>query len=209
MNAAKLFLCGALLLAFLPLTLPLVAEEKPETVEMDKPVPFDFKLKTPDGKTEYTLSQFKGKILVIEFYATQCPYSLAQDKVIRKVCADYTKKGVAFLGINSNKQETLEEMVRHQKEKNLGRTRDAGLGGCFPVVKDWKNVVADKFEATNTPHVFVVDAKGVLRYEGAIEPQSGEKTPYLGNALDDLLAGKEVRLKNTRQWGCTIKRVPK
>lgn len=197
MKTARLFLTVALLLAFLPSALAIIAEEKPKTIEMDKPIPFDFKLKTPDGKTEYTLSQFKGKILVIEFYATQCPYSLAQDKVIRPIGAEYTKKGVAFLGINSNKQETVEEMTRHQKR----------LG--FPVVKDWNNVVADLFKATNTPHVFVVDAKGVLRYEGAIEPQRGEKTPYLRNALDDLLAGKEVRLKETRQWGCTIKRVPK
>jgi len=195
MKTARLFLCWALLLAFLPLALPVIAGEKPKPIEMDKPVPFDFKLKTPDGKTEYTLSQFKGKILMIEFYATQCPYSLAQDKVIHKIHADYSKKGVAFLGIDSNKQETVEEMTRHQKK----------LG--FPVVKDWNNVVADLFKATNTPHVFVIDAKGVLRYEGAIEPQRGEKTPYLRNALDDLLAGKDVRLKETRQWGCTIKRV--
>jgi peroxiredoxin len=196
MKTARVFLGWVLLVAFLPSALAVMAEEKPETIEMDKPVPFDFKLKTADGKEEYTLSQFKGKTLVIEFYATQCPYSLSQDPVIAKICADYGKKGVAFLGINSNKQETVEEMTRHQKR----------LG--FPVVKDWNNVVADLFKATNTPHIFVIDAKGVLRYRGAIEPQRGEKTPYLRNALDDLLAGKEVRLKETRQWGCTIKRVP-
>jgi len=199
MKAAKLVLCWALLLAFLPTALPTIAEEKPRTIEMDKPVPFDFKLKTADGKTEYTLSQFKGKILVIEFIATRCPYSLQQDSVIRKVCADYSKKGVAFLGINSNKQEPAAEVAKHQNDKKLG----------FPVLKDWNNVVADQFEATHTPHIFVIDAKGVLCYEGAIEPQRGEKTPYLSNALDDLLAGKEVGVKNTRQWGCTIKRVPK
>ena len=199
MKAAKLFLCSALLLAFLPLALPVIAEEKPKTIEMDKLVPFDFKLKTADGKTEYTLSQFKGKILVIEYIATRCPYSLQQDPVIRKVCADYSKKGVAFLGINSNKQEPAPEVAKHQKDAKLG----------FPVLKDWNNVVADLFKATHTPHIFVIDAKGVLRYEGSIEPQRGTKTPHLRNALDDLLAGKEVRLKETRQWGCTIKFVRK
>jgi peroxiredoxin len=199
MRVVGLFICIASVLAFLPLLMPVGAEEGVKGIEMDKPVPFDFKLKTPDGKEEYTLSQFKGKILVIEFIATQCPYSLQQDAVIRQVCADYKGKGVAFLGINSNKQESAEEVAAHQKGKKLG----------FPVVKDWNNVVADLFNATHTPHIFVIDAKGVLRYEGAIEPQRGEKTPYLRNALDDLLAGKEVRLKNTEQWGCTIKRVPK
>jgi peroxiredoxin len=184
---------------FIPAVHAIVAEEDtPKTVEMDKPVP-DFKLKTADGKEEYSLSQFKGKIVVIEFIATQCPYSLQQDSVIRAICADYKEKGVVFLGINSNQQETADEVVKHQQDKKLG----------FPVVKDWKNVVADVFKATHTPHIFVVDAKGILRYEGAIEPQRGEKTPYLRNALDDLLAGKEVRLKETQQWGCTIKRVPK
>lgn len=198
MKTARLFLSVALLLAFLPLALAMV-EEKPKTIEMDKAVPFDFKLKTADGKTEYTLSQFKGKILVIEFIATQCPYSLQQDPVIRKVCADYSKKGVAFLGINSNKQESAPEVARHQKDTKLG----------FPVLKDWDNKVADLFKATHTPHIYVIDAKGVLRYTGSIEPQRGEKTPYLRNALDDLLAGKEVRRNKTRQWGCTIKRVRK
>jgi peroxiredoxin len=195
MNAAKMFVCWALLLAVLPLALSLGAAEEEKKIEMDKPVPFDFKLKTPDGKAEYTLSQFKGKILVVEFYATQCPYSLGEDKVINPIYTDYSKKGVAFLGINSNKQETVEEMVTHQKR----------LG--FPVVKDWKNVVADLFNAQNTPHMFVIDGKGVLRYRGAIEPRRGEKTPYLRNALDDLLGGKDVREKETQQWGCTIKRV--
>jgi thiol-disulfide isomerase/thioredoxin len=198
MKPLRVVFCLAVLLGLLPSALAIVAEEKPKTIEMDKPVPFDFKLKTGDGETEYTLSQFKGKILVIEFMATRCPYSLGQDPVIRKICEDYSKKGVAFLGINSNRQEPAEEVASHQKEKKLG----------FPVVKDWNNVVADLFKGTNTPHIFVIDAKGLLRYEGAIEPRKGEKTPYLRNALDDLLAGKEVRLKKTQQWGCTIKRVP-
>jgi len=198
MKTVKLLFCLALLFGLLP-AFPILEEEKPKTIEMDKPIPFDFKLKTPDGKEEYTLSQFRGKILVIEFIATQCPYSLQQDAVIRQICADYKEKGVAFLGINSNRQEPAEEVLQHQKDKKLG----------FPVVKDWNNVVADKFKATHTPHIFVIDAKGLLRYEGAIEPQSGEKIPHLRNALDDLLAGKEVRLNKTQQWGCTIKRVPK
>ncbi len=197
MKTATFFLTLICLLSLLPSGFSILVEEKPKTVEMDKPVPFDFKLKTADGKEEYTLSQFKGKILVIEFIATQCPYSLQQDAVIRQICTDYKEKGVAFLGINSNKQESAEEVVNHQKVKKLG----------FPVVKDWNNVVADLFKANHTPHIFLIDAKGVLRYEGAIEPQSGDKVPYLRNALDDLLVGKEVRLKKTQQWGCTIKRV--
>lgn len=196
--AAFLFTAVILLLFFSPGS-PVAAEQETlKTVEMDKPVP-DFKLKTADGKEEYSLSQFKGKIVVIEFLATRCPYSLQQDSVIRPICADYKQKGVVFLGINSNQQEPAAEVAKHQQDKKLG----------FPVLKDWNNVVADVFKATHTPHVFVVDAKGILRYEGAIEPQRGEKTPYLRNALDDLLAGKEVRLKETQQWGCTIKRVPK
>jgi peroxiredoxin len=198
MSTAKWFLCMVLFLAFVGLVVPVIGEEKPKTVEMDKPVP-DFKLKTADGKTEYSLSQFKGKIVVIEFIATTCPYSLAEDKVIRQICADYGKKGVVFLGINSNRQEPAEEVAKHQQKAKLG----------FPVLKDWNNVVADVFKASHTPHIFVIDGKGILRYEGAIEPQSGEKTPYLRNALDDLLAGREVKVKNTEQWGCTIKRVPR
>lgn len=199
MRTAALFLASVVLFVFFSVGPPVAAEgETAKTAAMDKPVP-DFKLKTADGKEEYALSQFKNKIVVIEFIATRCPYSLQQDSVIRPICADYKQKGVVFLGINSNQQEPAAEVAKHQQDAKLG----------FPVLKDWNNVVADVFKATHTPHVFVVDAKGILRYEGAIEPQRGEKTPYLRNALDDLLAGKEVRLKETQQWGCTIKRVPR
>ncbi len=199
MKAMGAFLGFALLLAFLPSALAVVTGGGDKSIEIDKPVPFDFTLKTADGRQSYTLSKLKGSILVIEFIATRCPYSLREDPVIRQICQDYSKKGVRFLGINSNRQEPAEEVARHQREAKLG----------FPVLKDWNNVVADKFKATHTPHIFVIDAKGVLRYEGAIEPQRGEKTPFLRNALNDLLAGREVKIKETPAWGCTIKRVPR
>jgi peroxiredoxin len=200
MKTATFLLTLFILFLFLPAALPIIVEEeRPKIVEMDKLVP-DFKLKTADGKEEYTLSQFKDKIVVIEFIATRCPYSRQQDAVIRQICADYKGKGVVFLGINSNQQEPAAEVAKHQQDAKLG----------FPVLKDWNNVVADVFKATHTPHIFVVDAKGILRYQGAIEPQEAEeRTSFLRNTLDDLLAGKEVRLKKTQQWGCTIKRVPK
>jgi peroxiredoxin len=164
-----------------------------------KPAP-DFTLTSPQGKT-VTLSKGNGsKATVLMFISTQCPVSNEYNTRMAKVAQDYASKGIRFLGINSNKGESPEEVAKHAREQKFG----------FPVLIDVGNVVADQYNAKVTPHVYVIDDKQVLRYVGRIDDSATidkVKSKDLRTTLDALLAGKEVPVAETRAFGCAIKRM--
>ncbi|MSS71747.1 MAG: thioredoxin family protein [Candidatus Latescibacteria bacterium] len=171
-------------------------------VELGKKVE-KFKLKDYNGK-DHALSDYKGKkAVVLMFIATRCPVSNAYNERMARLDADYRDKGVQFIGINSNKQEPAEEVAKHAGENEFK----------FPVLKDPDNVVADRFRASVTPEIYVIDSKGVLRYHGYIDDdqyQKKEKSSQdLRTALDALLKGDPVSVERTKAFGCTIKRVSK
>ena len=177
-------------------------EETQDKVELDAVVK-NFTLKDADGASHalYTLSEEKQATVVV-FLATQCP--VATDYVERVVALvkAYNDKNVQFIGINSNKQETVAEILEYNKKH----------GFEFPVLKDPENKIADYFGARRTPEVFLLDAEHLLRYAGAIDDSRKEPTKnYLQNALDLVIAGKDIpkASKKTRAIGCTIKRVRK
>ena len=181
------------------------ADSTPEKPEIGKKVP-DFTLPNCNliegAPKEVTLSKIKDKkAIVIIFVATRCPVSLAYDARMVALAKEFEPKGVHFLGINSNHIEPADEVTAHAKEK----------GFPFPVLKDEGNRVADAYNAKVTPEVFVVDSKGVLRYHGAIDDSQNESRVsqrYLREVLNALVAGREPAVKETRAFGCTIKRVP-
>jgi peroxiredoxin len=162
----------------------------------------DFKLTTVDGKTFLLAEQAKShKAVVVMFIATKCPYSNAYNDRMRDMAAAYAAKGVIFAGINSNKTEPADEVTSHGKQH----------GFTFPLMKDPDNKVADLYDARHTPEIFVVDPDGKLRYHGRIdenyENPGKVENPDLKNALDAMLAGKEIAKAETKAFGCTIKRV--
>ncbi len=160
----------------------------------------DFKLKDYNEK-EYSLSGFKNaKAIVLIFVSTQCPVSNAYNERMEKLYQDFKDKNVVFLGINSNKEETTDKIKKHAVEKGL----------TFPILKDPNNKIADKLEASFTPEVFVLSKERELLYHGRIDDSRREdevKTKDLKNSLDEILKGKEVSVKTTKAFGCTIKRV--
>lgn len=160
----------------------------------------DFKLQDYTGKF-YSLSDFQNsKAIVIIFVSTRCPVSNDYNSRMEKIYKEYRDKGIAFLGINSNKEETVEEIAEHAQKNNLS----------FIILKDYRNVIADKFKASHTPEVFVLSPKFELLYHGRIDDSrkiNNVKSEDLRKALDEILSGKEVSVKETKAFGCTIKRI--
>jgi len=171
------------------------------SAEIDKPAPL-FKLKGIDGK-EYDLESLKGKkAVVLMFISTRCPYSNAYNERVAKLFDDYNKKEVVVIGINANHTESMDDARRHAEENKF----------AFPVLKDEGNVVADAYGAQFTPEIFVLDGALTLRYHGRIDNSHKIKeveTQDLRDVLNAMLAGKAIAKKETKAFGCTIKRVKK
>lgn len=163
----------------------------------------DFTLKDYDGK-EYSLSDYNDQIVVLEWFNYECPfcrhhYETTSDMV--NLAAKYKEKGVAWLAINSTShQETV---------KNKTYAQDHNI--FFPILDDRDGTVGKKYGATRTPEMFVIK-HGKILYHGAIDNAplgkvegGGEKINYVENALDEILAGKEVSTPKTKPYGCTVK----
>lgn len=167
----------------------------------DDPQKFeDFTLKDYSGK-EHSLSDFKdSKAIVVMFIATQCPVSNDYNSRMAELHKEYSAKNITFVGINSNKQESVSEIRSHAAKNNLD----------FVILKDEKNVIADVFKASFTPEIYVLSPDFLLLYHGRIDDSQRidkVKTHDLKNVLDEILDGKPVSVKKTKAFGCTIKRV--
>jgi len=160
----------------------------------------NFTLKDYDGK-KHSLSDYKdSKAIVIIFIATQCPVSNAYNERMENLYNTYKNKGVSFIGINSNKAELLTEIKSHAKSNGL----------TFTILKDEKNVIADKFEASVTPEIYVLNPNFEVLYQGRIDDSRREKdvkSTDFKKALDEILDGKPVSVPKTKAFGCTIKRI--
>ncbi len=166
----------------------------------DKLTPFA--LKNYDGAT-VDLKSFAGKkAVVLMFISTQCPVSNGYNDRMAALARDYAAKGVAIVGLDANREETPDEIAAHARQH----------GFSFPVLKDVNNVEADRFDAQVTPETYVYDATWTLRYHGRIDDDrrgDNVKSQDLRNAVDAVLGGTDVPVKETKAFGCTIKRVAK
>jgi peroxiredoxin len=188
-----------LLILILLLSRGVVAGENEPVVKLDQKVP-NFTLKDYSGREHSLYDYLKSKAVVVMFIATQCPVSNAYNERMVELYKSYTAKGVAFLAINSNKQESIEEIAEHSKKH----------GFEFPVLKDWKNIVADKFGALVTPEIYLIDSTGVLRYHGRIDDARNvaKVTQHdLQDVLNAYLGGRPLPKRETRAFGCTVKRI--
>jgi peroxiredoxin len=154
-----------------------------------------FTLKDVFGK-EFSLAEFKGHIVVLEWMNYECPYSKAhhQDKQTpQKLYARYAAKGVIWLAVDST----------HGRKPADDRHWAATTRLAFPILMDPDGTVGHAFGAKTTPHVFVIDGNGVLAYAGAIDDMKG--TNYVSGAIEALLDGKGPAPSETKPYGCTVK----
>ncbi len=160
------------------------------------------KMKNVDG-TEVSITDIAGtKGALVIFSCNHCPFVKAWEGRIATLGNEYRDKGVGVIVINANDpvayaEDSLEEMQARAKK----------LGFKFPYAVDATSDVARAFGASKTPECFLFDAGGQLVYHGAVDDskQGDVKEPYLKNAIEALLAGKEVAVKETKFVGCGIK----
>jgi peroxiredoxin len=155
----------------------------------------DFGMPTLEGR-RFSLAQAEKThtAVVILFLSTICPYSNYYNDLIRDLSAEFAKKGVAFVGVNSGTLETAEEARVHAREH----------GHAFDIIKDPESRIANLLDARRTPEVFLLDPSGTLRYHGRIA--SKISAPDLKNALVALLDGQPIRPAETKAFGCAIPR---
>ena len=172
------------------------------TLSLGSPAP-GFDLPGTDGR-QYSLDAFRHKrVLVVIFSCNHCPYVKAYEDRIISIQKDYAGKGVQFVAINSNDdksypEDNFPEMVKRATEKGFN----------FPYLRDASQEVGEAYGGVCTPHAFAFDVGRRLRYRGRIDDSKEESKVTvhdLRNALDDLVAGREVRVPDTKPFGCSIK----
>lgn len=182
-------------------------DEKPKPATIGAAAP-EFALKDLDGKT-VKLSDYKGKVVVLEWFNPGCPVIQGCHKeggALRGMATRVAPDGVVWLAINSSAAgkegsgaEANKKVADEWKLKH-------------PILLDESGEVGRMYGAQTTPHMFVIDAKGVLVYRGAIDNApggkvegGGEKVNYVSAALADLKAGKPVATQETKSYGCSVK----
>lgn len=153
----------------------------------------------PDLKgNEHALGDYRGQVVVINFWSAECPWTERADQEILPMLKKWDEQ-VVLLAIAANANEPVDLLRKVAAERGL------------PVVlRDEDQRIADLYGAKTTPHLFVVDPQGVLRYQGALNDvtfrQREPTRPYLQDALRAVLAGREPDPAETPSYGCTLVR---
>lgn len=189
------------------------AQDGHKTLAIGETAP-DFSLPSIDGKT-YTLASFKNaKVLAIVFMCNHCPTSQAYENKVIKMTSDYAAKGVNVVAVNPNNPAGLR--LDELGYSDLGdsfedmKVRAKNMKFNFPYLYDGETeATAKRYGPAATPHIFIFDKDRKLRYNGRIDDmENPAKTPQsldARNAIDAILAGKEIAEPVTKTFGCSIK----
>jgi peroxiredoxin len=199
--------CGSLASADTPPieAIPPSVATSPMTGKVGMQAPLlDWKLKNVDGK-ELSIADVRGsKGTLVVFTCNACPFVKAWEDRIVALGNGAKARGVGVIAVNANDPKRVAEDGFEQMQ---ARAKDKGF--AFPYAFDAGSRVARAFGAQRTPEAFLLDANGIVVYHGAVDDNaqdaSGVKESYLRDALDALVAGKEIAVKETKALGCTIK----
>jgi peroxiredoxin len=155
----------------------------------------DFGMTTLEGR-RFSLAEAEKTHsgVVILFLSTICPYSNYYNDLIRDMAAEFSKRNVLFVGVNSGGLETAEEIRAHARQH----------GHAFDIIRDPDSRIAELLDARRTPEAFLLDSRGTLRYHGRIA--SKITAPDLKNAIEAFLGGRPIRPAETKAFGCAIPR---
>jgi peroxiredoxin len=155
----------------------------------------------------HSLSDYRGKkAVVVVFVGTECPLGNLYLTTLADLHKAYAPRGVQFLAINSNDQDSADDVAAHAKERRIP----------FPVLKDAEHQAADALGARRTPEAFLLDPGRLIRYHGRVDDQYGysyrraaPSRTELKDAIEELLAGKPITTSESKVLGCVIGRTPK
>ena len=167
-----------------------------EIMELNQSAP-DFELPDLQGKL-HKLSDCHGRIVIVNFWSCECPHSERADGLILELLKKWNGD-VELLSIASNQNESAQSVEDAARKRSLPT-----------VLIDAGHIVADLYEAVTTPHVYVVDKDGILRYRGAVDDVTFRKRTasrfFLDEAVRSLVNGHLPTLIETPAYGCTIVR---
>lgn len=152
-----------------------------------------------DAKTHvirWDRDEIQGTVLI--FMSSVCPCSQSHEKKIVELIRRYPQ--FQFIGVHSNNEEDLTFAKAHFKNSSIP---------FLAFANDREQILANRFGALKTPHAFVVDRSGQTVYRGGVDNShdAGKaSTDYLENALRDVIAGRPVKLAETKPLGCVISR---
>jgi thioredoxin-related protein len=178
-----------------------------DPLPIGSPIPSpDAKMKDVSGK-EVSLKDAKtDKGLLVMFSCNTCPYVIKNQSRAYEVCKYASGSGVGVAVLNSNEAQrgdadSFEDMQDYAKQEGYG----------WHYLVDKNSALADAFGANRTPECFLFDGSGKLVYHGAIDDNPSDASAvsrkHLMTALDEMMSGKEVSVKESRSVGCGIKRI--
>jgi peroxiredoxin len=198
---------NTLLIAAAVVSLSLMAFTFTETLPIGSLLPKgDTRLKDISGK-EISLKDVKKENgLLVMFSCNTCPYVIKNQERTKAIAAYAQKMNIGVILLNSNEGnrdggDSYEAMQQYAKEQQY----------TFHYAVDRDNVLADAFGANRTPECYLFDKELKLVYHGAIDNNPGDgdnvSRKHLQIAVDELAAGKDIAIKETRSVGCGIKRI--
>ena len=165
-------------------------------MHLNQPAP-DFELPDIQGKL-HKLRDYRGKIVIINFWSAECPHSERADRSTMATLIQWNGE-VELLSIAANQNESVQQVEEVAKTRRLPT-----------VLLDRDHLVADLYAAATTPHIFIVDRDGILRYRGAVDDVTFRRRTatrfYLEEAVEALLDGRLPETQETPAYGCTIVR---
>ena len=138
----------------------------------------------------------QGPVILI-FLSAECPVAQRYAMRLKRMHKEFSDKQVTIVGVYSNENDSVEDVQSYLKKAKYP----------FPIVKDLDGSLARKIGATMTPQAHLIDTSGVLRYRGPIDDNryiTRVKYNYLNDAIVAVLNGKDVKIKETPAFGCTI-----
>ena len=166
--------------------------------ELAQTAPY-FTLRDTEGN-EHSLADQLGHVVVLEWFNPDCPIvQAAHDDggTLEGYAQTAMDRGVKWFAINSNAPGTQGSGA----ERNQRAKEQWSLP--HPVLLDPEGRTGRSYGATTTPHMYVIDARGVLVYMGGHDDRDG--TNHVEKALADVLAGREVETPKTKNYGCSVK----